>query len=128
MSESINDEWGDPGNCAFCGYKLQWARPGKAQETCDCYEVPHRCNHEWRFIERELAQARARIKMLQHDNDVLSGEYGKVQESVEEVNEALIKAREALRKIKYYAEGDSRKPDAIAREALREIDESGWRP
>lgn len=38
----IDDEWGDPGNCAECGAPAHWVRPGKTQLNCRCWTKCHK--------------------------------------------------------------------------------------
>jgi hypothetical protein len=35
MNDEDKDK--DPGVCVFCGAPFVWVRPGKVQETCDCF-------------------------------------------------------------------------------------------
>jgi len=29
----------DPGKCGRCGALYEWVRPGKSQDTCDCWSI-----------------------------------------------------------------------------------------
>jgi hypothetical protein len=54
----------DPGNCCYCGKAFEMVRPGKSQETCECYTTAHITNGELDALRATVEQQARTIAEL----------------------------------------------------------------